>query len=69
MPIPLTTAEKRAISLLARTEWRVTHAQRALDHALAVRAYLGEKSVEELELPRVSKFGWPLQPANQENNK
>lgn len=61
------TKELALKSLRARTEWRVTHAQRALNRALAVRAYLGEKSVEELELPRVSKFGWPLRPANQEN--
>lgn len=49
------TKDEALHSLRARTDWRVYHARRALERALAVETFLKDKSVAEVQLPLLSR--------------
>lgn len=56
------TRELALESLRARTGWRVHHARRALERALAVESFLTGKTAEEVEPPRLAELNWSILP-------
>lgn len=54
------TRELALESLRARTGWRVDHARRALERALAVETFLAGKTAEEVGPPWLAKLNWSM---------